>query len=182
MWTSDRYTDCPFRTLFGHRISAIRLANGEASLAFELDRSHTEIAADAMVADGYEVAAAEHMLRCMAEGRTVAVFEGEADCCSETWFADIVAPDALLGRVVTGARSIDLPEHLTQDFGKDGKPRTRQEVDQVYGWEIRTSGGVCTIAVRNSSNGYYGGWVRGGKLVHPSTVSTWRVIEEDWSA
>lgn len=99
-------------------------------------------------------------------------FVTDADCCSETWFADIVGVDALLGGTVTAAENIELPEPLDD--------RTRQEYDQAYGVKITTDRGVCDIVYRNSSNGYYGGWCSFSPDY--SGAMNERRITEDWSA
>jgi hypothetical protein len=78
------------------------------------------------------------------------IYLAVGDCCSESWFADIISVDALLGGTVTAAIEIPMPQ---DNF------RTRQDIDIVYGILITTDKGRCTIAFRNSSNGYYGGWL-----------------------
>jgi hypothetical protein len=103
-------------------------------------------------------------------------FPFSADCCSTTWLADVVGLDALLGQEVLEVVSVELPEgHLTDP------ERTKQESDQVMGWEFRTSKGVTTLAVRNSSNGYYGGSVELGQWGSDAPVDAVK-IDEDYSA
>jgi hypothetical protein len=72
------------------------------------------------------------------------------DCCSESWWADIVGVDALLGQKVIGIEVVDMPE-----VPDDG--RTRQEHDLAYGYKLKTTKGYVDLVFRNSSNGYYGG-------------------------
>lgn len=100
-------------------------------------------------------------------------FEVEGDCCSESWYADILGFDALKGSKIIGVRalSIDCPE--------DG--RTRQESDSAYGVELRTLRGRVTIAYRCSSNGYYGGWMRDGNELEELPRGL-KEITDDWSA
>lgn len=100
-------------------------------------------------------------------------YRAEADCCSESWFADIVGVDALLGGLVRDVEGIDMDFYNV----KDG--RCRQESDEAYGFRITTSKGQACIAFRNSSNGYYGGWLEphDKPLEEPMTE-----ITEDWSA
>jgi hypothetical protein len=95
----------------------------------------------------------------------------EADCCSETWFADFVGVALALGSEITAVELVDLPTP------KDD--RTRQEYDEAYGIRITTTGGVLDIVYRNSSNGYYGGW---HKVCEPCDTAGWRELTEDWSA
>lgn len=74
----------------------------------------------------------------------------DGDCCSETWFSDIIGFDALIGSPVM---SVSAMEGGREDEG----PRCRQDVDSIYGIKIVTQKGHCDIMFRNSSNGYYGG-------------------------
>lgn len=101
-------------------------------------------------------------------------FEAVGDCCSCSWFADILNVDALLGQEVVDVETLQLPH-----VGADG--RTRQQYDLAYGYAIVTRRGRCEVIFRNSSNGYYGGWLDGptvGKL----PPEGWRKITEDWTA
>jgi len=107
----------------------------------------------------------------------------DADCCSETWFADVLGVNALLGATVTAVEDLQLPAGY--DAQNDG--RTRQEEDDVYGHTVVTDRGRCTVIYRNSSNGYYGGWLTGPTIVEPaappsSSPMAWRQITDDWSA
>lgn len=99
-------------------------------------------------------------------------FETRGDCCSETWWADLVGFDALIGNRIVSAESIDLPE--PQDN------RTRQEYDSAYGLKITTGAGICDIAYRNSSNGYYGGHAVPSRETYD--LDTFQRITGDWSA
>ena len=73
------------------------------------------------------------------------LFEAVGDCCSETWFSDIVGLHNLLNRKITGVEMLELPQ--PQD------DRTRQEYDEAYGVRLKTEKGHCDIIYRNSSNG-----------------------------
>lgn len=86
------------------------------------------------------------------DGGARLVGELDADCCSESWVEHVDAPiDGLTVEKVT--------ETSAEDLGYG----TRQEYDQV--WFLRVAGAErytsrgCTVEFRNSSNGYYGGWV-----------------------
>lgn len=83
----------------------------------------------------------------------IITWEAMGDCCSETWFADILGLNALRGQVVRRVEELPLTDYNTEDG------RGRQEVDQVYGYKIVTDQGWTDIIFRNSSNGYYGGWI-----------------------
>lgn len=112
-------------------------------------------------------------------------YEALADCCSESWFADIIGIDALIGNIVTFTRPLAMIEmeqnaRLQQVMDPcDG--RTRQEVDEVYAYAIETPMGVTTLAFRNSSNGYYGGELSEAEF-SPDIFEPARYITEDWSA
>lgn len=95
------------------------------------------------------------------------------DCCSQTWFADMVGVKQLIGYTVTFTRSVDMP--IPDDT------RSRSEEDQNYGIEIGTSGGRCNIVYRNASNGYYGGSIDFVETL-PDTLDKFRPVYEDWSA
>ena len=94
-----------------------------------------------------------------------------AECCSETWFADITGVAALLGGKVLNAEAVDLPTVDDQ--------RTRQEEDQFYGVKLRTDKGWADIVYRNSSNGYYGGEIG---LYNGALPESMTAITDDWQA
>lgn len=106
---------------------------------------------------------------------TFHLWETVGDCCSESWFADVVGTHALFGREVISVDEVPLPEWVNVDDG-----RTRQESDAAYGYRITTDGGQCDIIFRNSSNGYYGGWAR--FLEVPVAPTDYIEIRDDWSA
>ena len=107
-------------------------------------------------------------------------FITDADCCSETWFADIIGVKALLSGRIT--KEPEFKELETQDQDK----RCRQEHDEFYSVEVTTNKGVCVFAFRNSSNGYYGGtcsYSGKNKFTDFETNDfVWREITEDYSA
>lgn len=75
------------------------------------------------------------------------------DCCSESWFADITGVGALIGGTVRMVDEVKMDGYNVDDG------RGRQESDQAYGYKITTDKGYADIVFRNSSNGYYGGWL-----------------------
>ena len=77
----------------------------------------------------------------------------EGDCCSETWFSDIVGVESLIGCIVTAIDDVDSPATDCSDG------RCRQESDSAYAVRLVTNDGSCEIVYRCSSNGYYGGWM-----------------------
>ncbi len=96
------------------------------------------------------------------------------DCCSVSWFADLTGVDALLGGTVASVEEVELEDYDTEDG------RGRQEWDRVYGFKITTDKGYATLAFRNSSNGYYGGWLE--RTEEYGNPKDYREIKEDWSA
>ena len=128
------------------------------------------------------VAPGEEQLAFVTDTATI-TYGTDADVCSETWFADVLGVNALLGATVTAVEDLQLPAGY--DAQNDG--RTRQEEDDVYGHTIVTDRGRCTVIYRNSSNGYYGGNLTGPTIVEPaaappSSPVAWRQITDDWSA
>lgn len=103
-----------------------------------------------LIGDRYEYA--ESLLVFKTDGGQVA-YAAHADCCSESWFADINGIDALIGATVLKAETVSMDGYNVEDG------RTRQEYDEAYGWKLTTDRGYVDIVMRNSSNGYYGGWV-----------------------
>lgn len=97
----------------------------------------------------------------------------DADCCSDTWFADILGMDNLLGEEVLGAEELDLPGDCVEDG------RSRQDCDRVYGWQLATQKGKTEIMFRNSSNGYYGGRIA---LYTGELPEDMQEIRSDWRA
>lgn len=100
------------------------------------------------------------------------VWGTDADCCSETWFADILGVNALLGATVA---DVEIMENVPEV--EDG--RCRQESDSFYGMKIKTDRGIVDVIYRNSSNGYYGGNAR---LENERPKVELRPINDDWQA
>lgn len=92
---------------------------------------------------------------CIDTDRGALGWRTEADCCSETWFADIIGTDTLIGgKVMSVADGTPPPDYNVEDG------RGRQECDDAYSVYIETDRGVGIVIYRNSSNGYYGGSLR----------------------
>ena len=99
-------------------------------------------------------------------------FYAEGDCCSESWFADIINPGGVIGHQITDAR-------MMGELNLGDSSRSRQECDWWYGVSIESQGGACLVAFRNSSNGYYGG--RLADAERPTDRALMNVID-DWAA
>lgn len=98
----------------------------------------------------------------------------EGDCCSETWFADIVGVSNLFAEV-DKVEDIPLPDFVNVEDG-----RGRQSQDQAYAVRISTALGSCEFVYRNSSNGYYGGNI--SVLKHEALPDGLREVVEDFGA
>jgi hypothetical protein len=117
------------------------------------------------------------------------IYEAVGDCCSSTWFADIIFYG---GRYafpfsVTKVEEIEVPRFVNRMADKDG--RGRQEYEEVYGYNIVASKAISIqIVYRNSSNGYYGGWCELFETLNSKHAQkildecVWTNITEDWSA
>lgn len=100
------------------------------------------------------------------------IYKAYGDCCSETWFADIIVNWRMTKKdrdnyplEVLNCEELDIPEWLQEVIAADG--RGRQDSDAVYGLKLKFKDHAwrpvvehdLTIVFRNSSNGYYGGEV-----------------------
>lgn len=105
-----------------------------------------------------------------------------ADCCSETWFADILFSQRrdALPRKVKNVEELEMPMWAERLADRDG--RTRQEHDEIYGYRITTESGLIEIIYRNSSNGYYGGSCQFLPLHKVNNHDVFIGVNEDWSA
>ena len=126
----------------------------------------------------------EHVLAFITDNGEY-IYETGADCCSETWFADIFGTNTLVGNKVLSVEEISI--NVLDEYNSDDG-RCRQYYDKVYGYKIATTKGYCDVIFRNSSNRYYeyyGGWIE--KLYRPTNYLTthghnFTEITEDWSA
>ncbi len=79
-------------------------------------------------------------------------YVAEGDCCSNSWFYRVLDLNNLIGQkvaaVVEGRDDVDADDGMTQ-----------QDSDSVYSYCILSATGGCEVTFRNSSNGYYGGWL-----------------------
>lgn len=95
-----------------------------------------------------------------------------ADCCSVTWLHRVINVAALIGQTVTAIVEISTDAVDVNDG------LCRQDYDTAYGIGIRTDLGVCQVLYRNSSNGYYGGWIERSKEPNVDTTP----ITQDFDA
>ena len=87
-------------------------------------------------------------------------YRADGDCCSRSWFEGADAPDAIIGEVLV-VDEVDGTEVWTDTDGNevDQLARNADELRRTYFYRVFTARGCCTIDMRNSSNGYYGGSV-----------------------
>lgn len=123
------------------------------------------------VVTGLAVSACASYLRFELRGGARLCYQADGDCCSESWFADIVGVGALLGSEVRKVVELDLGGY---DI-KDG--RCKQEEDLAYGHQLQTPKGRVDIIFRNSSNGYYGGSLM---ICEEPPGARFEAIEDDW--
>lgn len=98
------------------------------------------------------------------EGESVA-FTVYGDCCSHSYFYDFHGVEKLLENgPVTEFSPIDLKEsEYVYSYDPDNVDHEYDEI-QVYGWRLVTEHPLwgeqtSVFSFRNSSNGYYGGWM-----------------------
>lgn len=77
-------------------------------------------------------------------------YEAMGDCCSHSWIEHITVPPDIAGVVFTG--------YSEQDMGESDADG---ECVRVYQTAFQSPKGEVIVEYRNSSNGYYGGWLEG---------------------
>ena len=85
-------------------------------------------------------------------------YSTEGDCCSQSWIEHLTVPPDIVGAQVTEVHSPELPPH-EQVNEQDG------DSIQVYHTAWKTNRGEVIAEYRNSSNGYYGGWMTGPEVI-----------------
>jgi len=95
-----------------------------------------------------------------------AVFDVEGDCCSSSWIEHLELPGEVNGAVVLSVEDSDAVDATENDAlnplggTSDDEYRSREhESLQVYHTRINTDRGEIVLEYRNSSNGYYGGYL-----------------------
>jgi hypothetical protein len=77
------------------------------------------------------------------------------DCCSSSWFESISGQEALVkGATILSFEFVDLRKVIEKI--EDGY---MEELIQFYSVKIKTTKGYVDVEMRNSSNGYYGGYI-----------------------
>lgn len=93
------------------------------------------------------------------------------DCCSESWFEHVSLPYA----GVFGLGKIEKMEELDRVCLPYG---IKQESDALYGIKIIGEDNEMLIEMRNSSNGYYGGYFTFSDTLAPETEKFIEITEE----
>ncbi len=86
-------------------------------------------------------------------GKTL--YEVAGDCCSYSWIEHLEAPKDINGATVLGAED---GGPITQDH-PDHDDDHRDATIAVYNTYFHTDKGDIVLEYRNSSNGYYGGYL-----------------------
>lgn len=91
----------------------------------------------------------ERLVFTLDDGRTI-TYSAEGDCCSSSWIEHLTVPPDIAGAEVTGWAERDMGE-FQEDYA----------TIRVYQTSFATPKGEVIAEYRNSSNGYYGGWLQG---------------------
>jgi hypothetical protein len=103
--------------------------------------------------------------------KAVHKFEVEGDCCSHSYFYEVQNVSQMISWVAKEIEKIGMPNPEQPDeYG----------LLQAYGYKIHTEGGYGLIVFRNSSNGYYGGWMHYLGTVEDGYISGTE-LREDWN-
>jgi hypothetical protein len=86
------------------------------------------------------------------------IYDAWGDCCSSTWIEHISVPPDLYGFAIFDITEPQLPPHPATSIVADDEDG---DTIQVYHTAFATSAGHILVEYRNSSNGYYGGGLRG---------------------
>lgn len=93
-------------------------------------------------------AARDKLTLRLADG-TLRTYRVEGDCCSRSWIEHLETPGDIVGAVL-----LDVV-----DSGGITVPSGDYECLRVYNTTFRTNRGDVVLEYRNSSNGYYGGYL-----------------------
>lgn len=89
------------------------------------------------------------------------LYEVESECCSESWIETIEGYENIKEEVVTEVSELSLYEEIDIKY-LYCKRELKEHNDylKMYGLDIKTNKGTCTIDYRNASNGFYGANIR----------------------
>lgn len=86
------------------------------------------------------------------ENGTAERFNCEGECCSNSWIEHISGVHSLLNHTIKKIEYFDIDQEESDEYVDDNYERTL-----IYRWDIHTEAGICTMEMRNFSNGYYCG-------------------------
>lgn len=95
-----------------------------------------------------ELASDKKAIRFTVDGEQV-IAKCDGDCCSDTWIEAIEMPAAGVPAKILSVGELKLPPNKDNDG----------ELVQFYGFKLLTDKGDLVLDYRNSSNGYYGGYL-----------------------
>ena len=128
------------------------------------------------VVSGLFVSDCNHYMKIEIENTDSVIFVTAGDCCSESWFADVIDADEFIGGTLG-----ENPLEAAEGFGDPNDGRCRQDEDAIYGFNLVSDKGLCKVAFRCSSNGYYGGTI---ELYEKDDLkgTNWIQIKNEWPA
>jgi hypothetical protein len=85
-------------------------------------------------------------------------FRVEGDCCSTSWIEHLEMPDNIAGATLLAVEDSD---KITSDHPDHDEENGGNSIS-VYNTRFRTDRGDVVLEYRNSSNGYYGGYLTDG--------------------
>lgn len=94
-------------------------------------------------------------------------FQAEGDCCSQSWIEHLTMPDDYIGAKITNVTQADYVDATDDDQLNpkraepyyEGDESREHECLKVYETRFHTNRGEIVLEYRNSSNGYYGGYL-----------------------
>lgn len=106
-------------------------------------------------------------------------YQAEGDCCSTSWFEHIAGAGLVIGREVLSAGAYEIEPTIEQKAleALADEPARDGECIQNYYYKISTLGGDMHLEMRNSSNGYYGGYITAGEGQPDPTA---KLLTEDY--
>lgn len=81
-------------------------------------------------------------------------FHCQGDCCSHSWIEHFSSPTE--PEVIVEFKQVEVPPTFVESKTKTDN---YEEEVQYYFYELVTEKNTYQIEMRNSSNGYYGGWL-----------------------
>jgi len=105
----------------------------------------------------------EEAIRFVTDTGTL-TYEVDGDCCSYSYMYDIYGVKNILGKVVTGVKEVTLKEG-DRSYSENYDASEDVHLIRCYGFQIfandeKFGDMTCVFSFRNSSNGYYGGWIK----------------------